>query len=193
MIVFNPVLIESPGAINGRYSRDVFAVLDARRLHREASQKGRLDRLWDRLTRRSGRLLELASIEASCRIHTRSYRGVQTVLIRRICGSEGRSGAFDTRFNPGPGHDAGRWISIATAWQMGQALPPVKLVEVGGRYFVLDGHHRVSVACAMGQEYIEAEVTAWQVSGPLPWSTPQCVPAFACQEIGTPCNTNCRP
>lgn len=186
MIIFNPVLIESPGMLNGRYSRDVFAVLDARRLHQEACQQGRLDRLWDLLTRRSRRLLDLATIEQTCHIHNRHYRGVQTVLIKQICGSEGRSTDFDARFNPGPGHSAGRWISIATAWQMGLDLPPVKLVQVDDRYFVVDGHHRISVARALGQEYIEAEVTAWQVNGPLPWRPQPAMTKFVCQGIQNP-------
>ena len=42
---------------------------------------------------------------------------------------------------------------------------------LGGIYFVKDGHHRISVARAFGQEEIEARVTEWQVAGPLPWET----------------------
>jgi len=38
-------------------------------------------------------------------------------------------------------------------------------------YFVRDGHHRISVAQALGQQDIEAKVVVWQVSGPLPWET----------------------
>jgi hypothetical protein len=41
-------------------------------------------------------------------------------------------------------------------------LPPVELVQVGETYFVRDGHHRVSVARAMGEGFVEAEVTVWQ-------------------------------
>jgi hypothetical protein len=39
-------------------------------------------------------------------------------------------------------------------------LPPVKLYELGGLYFVRDGNHRVSVAKAQGQLEIDAEVVA---------------------------------
>jgi hypothetical protein len=60
-------------------------------------------------------------------------------------------------------------MSIARARDRDKALPPVELIQVGDLYFVRDGHHRISVARAVGQRYIEAEVTAWQVSGPLPW------------------------
>jgi hypothetical protein len=37
-------------------------------------------------------------------------------------------------------------------------LPPVVLYKVGEVYFVVDGHHRVSVAREQGQEFIEAEI-----------------------------------
>jgi hypothetical protein len=42
-------------------------------------------------------------------------------------------------------------------------------VQIGNLYFVRDGHHRISVARALGQRSIEAKVTVWQVTGPLPW------------------------
>jgi hypothetical protein len=47
----------------------------------------------------------------------------------------------------------------------------VKLIRVEEIYFVRDGHHRISVARALGQRTIEAQVVVWQVSGPLPWET----------------------
>jgi hypothetical protein len=62
-------------------------------------------------------------------------------------------------------------VGIATAGYMGRTLPPVELIQVGDLYFVRDGHHRISVAQAMGQESIEAEVTVWQVAGLLPWES----------------------
>jgi hypothetical protein len=46
-------------------------------------------------------------------------------------------------------------------------LPPVSLVQVGDEYFVRDGHHRISVAKAFGQETIEARVAVWEVEGAM--------------------------
>jgi len=174
-MIFNPVLMESPSPTNGRYCRDVFAVLDAGRLYEEACRKSRLTRLWSLLTRREHRLLDLATIEATCQVHDRYYRGMQTVLIKQIIGSEGRSADFDAQFYPCQSHSRERWIGVATAWNLGLNLSPIKLVGVEDRYFVVDGHHRVSVARALGQEYIEAEVTTWQVSGALPWAVQQTI------------------
>ena len=36
---------------------------------------------------------------------------------------------------------------------------PIEVYRVGGLHFVSDGHHRVSIAAAMGQQTIEAHVT----------------------------------
>ena len=44
-------------------------------------------------------------------------------------------------------------------------LPPVSLYKVGGFYFVLDGHHCVSVACYHGVKWIEAYVTEFGAAG----------------------------
>jgi len=60
----------------------------------------------------------------------------------------------------------------------------VELIQVGDVYFVRDGHHRISVARALGQRDVEAEVTLWQVTGPLPWEQPTTVPGAAGQDAG---------
>jgi uncharacterized protein (DUF1015 family) len=46
---------------------------------------------------------------------------------------------------------------------MGVTMSPVQLLQVRDVYYVRDGHHRISVARAMGQEYIEAEVMVWEL------------------------------
>jgi len=91
------------------------------------------------------------------------------VAIAQICGSEGRAADFDRDFNPLQDHTRDRWLGIAEAYQRGRYLPPVALIQVGDHYFVRDGHHRISVARALGQQAIEATVEVWQVDQPLPW------------------------
>jgi hypothetical protein len=51
-------------------------------------------------------------------------------------------------------------------------LPPIVLYKLGGRYFVLDGNHRVSVARYQGVQWIEAEVTQLYVGSPAAPSSP---------------------
>jgi hypothetical protein len=118
---------------------------------------------------RSRQLLNLKEIEANCRVRDRSSAVLRTVPIEKICGSEGRTNDFDRDFRPLKTHTQERWLGIAKARQRGRVLPPVSLVQLGDLYFVLDGHHRISVARALGQQQIEARVTIWQVEGPLPW------------------------
>jgi hypothetical protein len=55
-------------------------------------------------------------------------------------------------------------LSIAVARLNGQAMPAVELIKVGGVYAVRDGHHRISVAQALGEEFIDAQVTAWELA-----------------------------
>ncbi len=158
MVIFDPIL-ESIGPSRSCYERDIWAVQAARQLYEEAFSRGRLKRLWRLITRRSRYLLDLRTIEATCHIQTRHYLGVQIVSIEQICGSEGRTADFDDLFYPCQKHSQERWLSIATSRIMELALPPVELIQVGDGYFVRDGHHRISVARALGEQYIEAEVT----------------------------------
>lgn len=140
-------------------------------LYTSARKRGQRGQSWPSLTGRSRCLFRLASVEAACRLDAHFDAGLRTVAIAQILGSEGRSTDFDREFHPLKDHNRQRWQGIARARLQGKALPPVSLVQVGDVYFVRDGHHRISVARALGQEDIEAQVTSWQVTGPLPWET----------------------
>jgi hypothetical protein len=86
--------------------------------------------------------------------------GLQTVPLDKIVGTVGREGGgFDRQFRPTSSQVRGRWERIAGAMRRGESLPPVALYRVGDVYFVRDGHHRVSVARALGREDIDALVT----------------------------------
>ena len=85
--------------------------------------------------------------------------GLQVVPLASIVGTMDRARDFDRRFRPTSGRGRSRWENIATAMRRGEALPPVDLLHVGELYFVRDGHHRVSVATALGRTDIDAYVT----------------------------------
>ena len=87
------------------------------------------------------------------------HRGTRTVPVSQIGGSVGRCSEFDGDFMPTKASAEERWKRIDRAFHRGKELPPVSLYKVGGFYFVLDGHHRVSVASYHGVEWIDAEVT----------------------------------
>ena len=142
-------------------------------LYAQARQRARRGQFWSRLTGRSRALYALKDVRSACTLKAEYSGGIRTVPIRQIRGSEGRSRYLDRDFDPLHDQARGRWLSIARARQQGKGLPPVVLVRVEDIYFVRDGHHRISVARALGQNEIDARVTVWQVTGPLPWDEPE--------------------
>jgi len=103
-------------------------------------------------------LLSYDEVKEKLHIGGPIYRGVRTVEVRKIVGSLNRYHQFDRAFLPLEDQIANRWQNIDRAFYQEVNLPPVVLYKVGDIYFVVDGHHRVSVAREQGQEYIEAEV-----------------------------------
>jgi hypothetical protein len=85
--------------------------------------------------------------------------GLETIPLDSIVGTVDRGREFDRGFRPTSGRVRPRWERIATAQRKGQAMPPIDVYRIGELHFVKDGHHRVSVARAMGHEVIEAWVT----------------------------------
>ncbi len=85
--------------------------------------------------------------------------GLQVVPLSAIVGTIDRGRDFDRRFRPTSPRVRSRWEEIAAAMRRGESLPPVDLLVVGESYFVRDGHHRVSVARALGYADIDAYVT----------------------------------
>jgi hypothetical protein len=112
--------------------------------------------LWAKLTGKNNELRSLSQYADGTQNHQSSR--IVTVSLDRIVGSEGRSLDFDAGFNPCKAHHRERWISILISRRTGISLPPVELIQVGKEYFVRDGHHRISVAKAMGQLDIEARI-----------------------------------
>jgi hypothetical protein len=120
--------------------------------------KAFVNRVWATLSGQSTTLLSYDEIKEKLHIGGPIYRGVQTVLVEEIVGSLNRYHEFDRVFLPASDKLATRWQSVNRAFYQEISLPPVVLYKVGQVYFVVDGHHRVSVAREQGQIYIEAEV-----------------------------------
>ena len=87
------------------------------------------------------------------------HRGMRKVPVGQIGGSVRRCSEFDRDFLPAKANVKEKWKCIDRAFYWGEKLPPVSLYKVGGFYFVLDGHHWVSVASYHGVEWIDAHVT----------------------------------
>jgi ParB-like chromosome segregation protein Spo0J len=126
----------------------------AGRLFEHAYGRGVRSRLLAKLTGRPNELRILSRRPEAAR----RTLGIVVVSLSKIVGSENRGDDFDAGFNPLKRQDKGRWTSVAAAGWTGVALPAVELVQAADGYYVRDGHHRISVAKALGQLEIEARV-----------------------------------
>lgn len=109
----------------------------------------------------TGRPVELLPFEeVKEELHLRRFvdRGVEEVPLDRIVGTVGREHDFTRAFLPRRESLRERWGRMTALAEGPEGFPPVELYRVGGVYFVVDGHHRVSVARRMGLDRIEARV-----------------------------------
>jgi hypothetical protein len=88
--------------------------------------------------------------------------GEQLIPLDSIVGTVDRSREFDRDFRPTSPRVRERWQRINLAQRKGQAMPPIDVYRIGELHFVKDGHHRVSVARALGHKDINAYVTEVQ-------------------------------
>ena len=133
-------------------------------LFRRQKNQAFLRRLWMFLRRRSARLRSFDEVIAGAQISNSHSAGTRPVPIQKIRGSLGKTGEFDDQFHPKREEDRTRWLSVAIARLSGRDLPAVDLIELDGFYYVRDGHHRISVAQALGQQYIDAEITRMHIT-----------------------------
>ena len=141
--------------------RHMQLILWAEELFESTLGRGRWSRLWGFLV---GVERSLAHLDRGNTILRSSYEaGRRTVPIKQIRGTEGRETDFDASFYPLNKRSRSRWVSIAAAKYTGAEMPPVRLVQVGEQYFVRDGHHRISVGSAFGEEAIDADVIVWEL------------------------------
>ena len=124
-----------------------------------ARTRALLSRIGRLLDPERDKLLPFEDVKAILKPGGETYVGMDAVPVDSIVGSEGRYRDFNRHFLPRREFLRSRWISIDMAHYNDVPLPPVRIYEVGGVYFVRDGNHRVSVARMRGQTMIDAEVT----------------------------------
>jgi len=126
----------------------------------KARWKESINRILNLISPARHELLSLQEIREILKPKSETYRGMQIVPVDKIVGSEGRYRDFDKRYLPRYEYLRNRWMSVDLAHLQDVILPPIKLYEVGGLYFVRDGNHRVSVARMQGVLEIDAEVVS---------------------------------
>jgi hypothetical protein len=128
-------------------------------------QRVRRRQVMSRLARRLARapgdvdvILPYDEVVAALGYLEEHYVGLQTVPLEAILGTVDRAKGFDRQFRPTTARVRARWERIANAVRRGEPMPPISLFKIGEVYFVRDGHHRVSVARALGRTEIDAYV-----------------------------------
>jgi hypothetical protein len=86
------------------------------------------------------------------------YVGIRPIEVAKIVGTAERAPNFDRDFLPKTSETRQRWQRLEKLFRDG-SLPPIAVYKVQDSYYVIDGHHRVAIAKAGKQEYIDAEVT----------------------------------
>jgi hypothetical protein len=112
-------------------------------------------------------LLPYGEVRDRLRILGQRYVGVQTIPVDRIAGSVDRMVDFDRFFRPRRRELRDRVKTLRAAFERAE-MPPISVYEVGGLYFVIDGHHRVALARDSHMEFMDAEITAIATSHRLP-------------------------
>jgi hypothetical protein len=122
------------------------------------------------LTRRARRLQSIEPVLEAAGLEGRAYGGVQDIPLDRVVGSAAapsKTGDFDPGFLPVNRRVRDRWTRIYREMVEGQELPPIDVYKVGDDYYVIDGHHRVSVARSLGRATITARVVEVRTRAPL--------------------------
>jgi len=144
--------------------------VQAASLFEQFRQQNSLGEWLRRLCGVTGQLIYLPDVLTGYAITYREVEGSRQVAIAQIRGSlNGRIRDFTADFRPRQTHTQARWINIASARTSGKSLPLVQLAlivgveSLKGTYFVEDGHHRISVARALGDQHINARIVTIHV------------------------------
>jgi hypothetical protein len=138
-------------------------MIDAQTAFARERRRRRRDRAKGWLLRRPRECSRLRSLEEALGAAppaSRQAAGLRAIPLESIVGTaeSAKSRSFDNRFRPPP-TSRRRWEGLWIAGRRGAALPPISVFRLGDQHFVGDGHHRVSVARALGMTAIDAEVT----------------------------------
>jgi hypothetical protein len=112
-------------------------------------------------------LLPFDRVRAGLRLRHTVDRGMQDVPLDRIVGTMGREREFNRAFLPRDEALRERWEEVEGLAEGSAGFQPVELYGVGEAYFVVDGHHRVSVARSLGVPTVEARVREFLTPVPI--------------------------
>ncbi len=116
---------------------------------------------------RSANLLSYNSVCRKLKVIGNTYKGVKDIPVDAIVGSVNRCADFTRKFWPRNDNDKYRWAQVKAGMLDVAGVPPIDVYQIGGFYFVIDGHHRVSVARQIGDTHIQANIIETCTEMPL--------------------------
>ncbi|GAA1455653.1 chromosome partitioning protein ParB [Williamsia maris] len=137
---------------------DADAENDFTRLRRQA-ELARLSAWFTRAPADVNTILPFDEVVAALGRTGETNVGLVVVEVSTIVGSVDRTRDFDRYFRPTSARVRARWQRLAAAQRRGESVPPIILYRIGSMHFVVDGHHRVSIAIARRIKTLDAYVT----------------------------------
>jgi len=119
---------------------------------------------------RTRRLPTLDQVVSAARFEGKSSRSVQEIRLDKVAGTAtaAKQIDFDSSFLPLSRRQRERWSRLYAFMSAGYAdVPPIEVYQLEDTYYVIDGHHRVSIARALGRDRIEAKVTGIKTRAPI--------------------------
>ena len=129
----------------------------------QALRKGQWEIFLNGILQRSCTMTPFEAIRTRLNLIGRLDRGRQEIRLDRIIGSVGKGQYFTRSLWPLSAALEERWINIYELMLGPHGYPPIDVFQVHDQYFILDGHHRASVARALGNKTLEANVVEWPV------------------------------
>ncbi len=131
-----------------------------------ARRRADMEQLLARLTGKSADLLCYGEVRDLLKAKPSEHVGYQEIPLMAIVGSVERCSDYTRSFLPLKDGDQQRWTGIQQAIVGSKGLPPIRVYRVGEVYFLIDGHHRVSVARQRGRTSLKAYVI--EIRSPVP-------------------------
>lgn len=123
-----------------------------------ARRKASLQAVMSRISGKSPDLLSYDEVRARLGGVENAYRELKDIPLDAIVGTVSRYQDFNRSLLPLNKSDQDRWARVRVATEKMEGLPPIEVYQIGEAYFILDGHHRASVAHELGATHIQAYV-----------------------------------
>ena len=148
------------------YQGKNISYLDALEDFQRARRRARLEMVASWLSGKSSEMLQYDEIRRNVSLTESAAVHLEDIPLSAIVGSVSREADFSRQLHPLNESDNIRWAKVKQAFESQEGLPPIEVFQVGEAYFILDGHHRASVARQMGASHIQAYVR--KVQSPVP-------------------------